>query len=64
MEFFCGVEHVERCLTAEHVIGAQHFVHVGILQSLVLERRAGEMRVDLGAAGDQRGGRIGVRQAD
>ncbi len=37
---------------------------VGVLQFLILERRAGEVRVDFRTTGNQRGSRIRVREAD
>ncbi len=39
-------------------------MYVGALQCLILERRAGEVRIDLRLAGDQRRRRIRVREAD
>lgn len=62
VEFFGGVEHVERRLTAQHVIGTEHFMDVGVFQRLVLERRAGEVRVDFRAARQQCCGGVRVGQ--
>src|SRR5471030_63632 len=61
VEFLGGVEHVERRLTAQHVIGTEHLVHVRVLQFLILERRAGEVGVDFRTTSDQGSGRVRVR---
>jgi hypothetical protein len=44
VEFLRGVQHVEGRRPAEHVVRAQHLVHVFVFQRLVVERRAGEVR--------------------
>src|SRR5690606_25735473 len=60
-ELLGGIEHGRR-VRPEQLVGVEHHVHIGILQRLVLERRVGEMSAQLGAARQQRGGGVRVRQ--
>ncbi len=64
-EFLGGVEHRGGRGATQHVVGVEHDVRLGIAgQLLLLERRVAEVAGDLGAALDDRGGRIGVRHGD
>jgi len=58
---FLGGEQQGRRVGAEQVIAVEHHMHVLVGQRLVLERRVGEVPVQFGTAGQQRGGCIRVR---
>src|SRR5690606_23590280 len=60
-ELLGGIQHGRR-VRAEQLVGVEHHVYVRIFQRLVLERRIGEVSVQLGATRFQRGGGIRVWQ--